>query len=156
MGSHIITKQKSIKIFKISLSIFLDIYQNMKTFKLSISVFVILAVATAESLAAPGDCSEWSGDSARKVVALGLERGFVKIQLVPQKGRISRKQKNAKHGTTIVNPFQKCFKLLSNHSIHSKLQSNFSEKLMQKTAVILTLVKTEEFVKMELTPTLYL
>jgi len=86
-------------------------------------------------------------------VALGLERGFVKIQLVPQKGRISRKQKNAKHGTTIVNPFQKCFKLLSNHSIHSKLQSNFLEKLEQKTAVILTLVKTEEFVKMELTPT---
>merc|ERR1712126_514521 len=60
MGSHIITKQKSIKIFKISLSIFLELYQNMKTFKLSISVFVILAVAIAESLAAPGDYSEWS------------------------------------------------------------------------------------------------
>ena len=63
-----------------------------------------------------------SGDSARKVVALGVERGFVKIQLVPQKGRISRKQKNAKHGTTIVNPFQVPSLLNKNYFIYCFLK----------------------------------
>ena len=50
------------------------------------------------------------GDSARKVVAMDLERGFVKIQL----GSLVkvavlvyvRKRKHAKYGTTIVNHCQ--------------------------------------------------
>ena len=51
-----------------------------------------------------------SGDSARKVVAMGLNRGFVRIQL----GRLvkkvallcARKEEDAKTGTTIVNHCQ--------------------------------------------------
>ena len=62
-----------------------------------------------------------SGDSARKAVALGVERGFVKIQLVPENGRISRKQKNAKYGTTIVKQFQVPSLLHKNYFIYCTL-----------------------------------
>ena len=62
-----------------------------------------------------------SGDSARKVVALGLERGSVKIQLVPEKGRISRKHKNVKYGTTIVKECQVSSILNKNNFIYCTL-----------------------------------
>merc|ERR1711872_1061153 len=138
MGTHIITEQKSSRILKSVQAITLELYQNMKTFKLSISVFVILAIAFAESLAASDDCSEW-GEWGQCSESCG--HGF-RERICP-----------IKYGPGLKDT-ENCQARNNNcETISEMLQSNFLKKLKQKTAVILSLVKTKEFVKMELTLT---